>query len=252
MAAAPHPEPEKIGALIYLSSNRPLRLSDFFAEFHKTWPLGLLEKTGKEFHRATFRSGRSNFSIEMRHEPAPQAVTDRVSHHTLHWPLAEPVLSVHPAHLVVTCLDVRSPLTLACDLTKAIVALVPVTDSLAVCWMNGFALNPAKAFAATARDMFDTGLYPVNLWVAARFSKETNTLHTEGMAQFDAPEVILKKQPDPASLMIDYLFQVAQFVLTSPHKIKNGERMDSPHGLFGISLEAKGEHGRRELILDPL
>jgi hypothetical protein len=153
------------------------------------------------------------------------------------------VLCAHPAHLVVTCLDARGPLTLACDLTKAIVALMPVTDSLAVCWMNGFALNPARTVAAAARDMFDTGFYPVDLWVAAGFNAEKHTLHTEGMTQFDAPEIILRKQPDPASLMVDYLCQVAQFVLTSPHKIKNGERMHSPHGLFRISLESKGERG---------
>ena len=69
------------------------------------------------------------------------------------------------------------------------------------------------------------------------------------MTQFDAPEVILGRQPDSASLMVDCLFQVAQFVLTSPDKIRNGEHMDSPHGLFRISLETKGE--RKELILDP-
>src|SRR5215470_13038998 len=184
MAIAVHPEPERIGAFVYLSSNRPLHLPDFFAEYYKTWPLGLLERTGKEFHRATFRSGRSDFAVELKHEPVPAAVTERVSRQTLHWPLAAHALSGHPAHLVVHSLNNRTPLSLASDLTRAIVALLPVTDSLAVCWMNGFALHSAKNFGAMARDMFDTGLYPISLWVAARFNPEAHTIHTEGMTQF--------------------------------------------------------------------
>ena len=64
MSADAQPEPQKIGAVVYLSSNRPLHLPNFFAEFHKNWPLGLLEKTGKELHRAFFRA--RGFSAECR------------------------------------------------------------------------------------------------------------------------------------------------------------------------------------------
>jgi hypothetical protein len=252
MSADAQTEPQKIGAVIYLSSNRPLHLPDFLAEFHKNWPLGLLEKTGRELHRAFFRAGKSNFALELHHEPVPQAITDSVVRSTLHWPTADAALAHHPAYLSAAgSVENRGFLTLASDLTKAIAALVSVTDALAVCWLNGPALTPAKKFAATAREMFDTGLYPLALWVAAHFDPEADALHTKGMTQFEAPEIYLAQQPDPAPLMVDYLFQVAQYVLTSHHQIKDGEKMDSPHGTMRIKSTTSGDHGRRVLILEP-
>jgi len=252
MSAEAQIETPKIEAVVYLSTNRPLRLPDFLAEFHKNWPQGLLAKTGKEPHCAFFRAGQSNFALELHHAPVPQAITDSVIHGTLHWPTAGPVLALHPAHLSVAgAVEKSGFLTLACDLTKAIAALLPVTDSLAVCWLNGPALNPAKKFTATARETLDTGLYPLTLWVGARFDGEAGALHTKGMAQFEAPEIYLTRQPDPAPLMVDYLFQVAQYVLTSHHKIKDGEKMDGPHGTMRIKSAVGGERGRRVLILEP-
>jgi len=251
MSADAQHEPQKIGAVVYLSSNRPLHLPDFFAEFRKNWPLGLLEKTGKELHRAFFRAGKSDFALEMHHTPVPQAITDSVVHAALHWPTADQVLSVHPAYLAVAgSVENRGLLTLACDLTKAIAALLPITDALAVCWLNGPALNPAKKFTATAREMFDSGFYPLTLWVAAHFDPEADALHTKGMAQFEAPEIYLAHQPDPAPLMVDYLFQVAQYVLTSHHRIKDGEKIDGPHGTMRITSATSGDHGKKVLILE--
>ncbi len=72
--------------------------------------------------------------------------------------------------------------------------------------------------------MFDTGFYPLTLWVAAHFHPEADALHTKGIAQFEAPEIYLAQQPDPAPLMVDYLFQVAQYVLTSHHRSKTARR----------------------------
>jgi len=99
--------------------------------------------------------------------------------------------------------------------------------------------------------MFDTGLYPLTLWVAARFNADAGVLHTKGMTQFEAPEIYLARQPDPAPLMVDYLFQVAQYVLTSHHRIKGGEKMDSPHGTMRIKSAMGGDQGRKILTLEP-
>ncbi|MBZ5654104.1 MAG: hypothetical protein LAO56_02370 [Acidobacteriia bacterium] len=252
MSAHPQTEPHKIGAVIYLASNRPLHVPDLLSEFHRSWPQGLLEKTGKELHRAFFRSGQSNFALELHHTPVPQPITDSVVRATLHWPTAGPALALHPAHLEVAgSAERRGGLTLARDLTRAIAALVSVTDALAVCWLNGSALNPAKKFTVTAREMLDTGLYPLTLWVAARFNAEAGALHTKGMTQFEAPEIYLARQPDPAPLMVEYLFQVAQYVLTSHHQIKDGEKMDSPHGTMRIKSTNGGDQERKVLILEP-
>jgi len=143
----------------------------------------------------------------------------------------------------------RSLRRIACDLTKAIAALVPVTDSLAVCWLNGPAWNSSKSFVETAREMFGTGLYPLKLWVAVRWDAQAGALHTKGMAQFGAPEICLSKPPNADPLMVDTLFHVAQSVLTLPHSIPDGKTMDSPQGK--LKIEKSGTPGRRILILEP-
>ena len=251
MSAESHHEAKKVGAVIYLSTNRPLHLPDFLAEFHQSWPHLSLQKTGKELHRALFRVGKSDFALELHHTPVPQEVTQPVVHATLHWPMAGAELIRHRAHLsVAQSAENSGVLSLACDLTKAIAALLPVTDSLAVCWLNGPALNSSESFVDTAREMFGTGLYPLKLWVAVRWDAQAAALHTKGMAQFGAPEISLSQQPDAGPLMVDYIFHVAQSVLTSHQSIPDGQTMDSPQGK--LKIEKSGVPGRRILILEPV
>ena len=246
------PAAKKIEAVIYLSSNRPLHLPDFFSEFQKDWPLLLLEKTGKEPHRAFFRAGRSEFALELHHTPVPHTITDPVANSTLHWPAAQSALARHVAYIALSgSARLDSIPSMACDLTRAVASLLPITDSLAVCWLNGPALNQAKTFLSTAHEMLATGLYPLTLWVAARWDSDSRALFTRGMGQFNAPEIVLAQQPDPAPLMVDYLFQLALSLVTSHHPIAEGETVDGPHGPLRISKGQSVQWGNNLLVLDP-
>ena len=245
-------EPKKLSAVVYLSSNRPLHLPEFLAEFHENWPFVSLERTGSEPHCALFRTGRSHFALELHHEPVPQAITEPVVHSTLHWPTAPAALSRHVAYIELSgSVSEHGALTLACDLTRAIASLLAVTDSLAVCWRNGPALNPAQTFISTAREMFSTGLHPLALWTAIRWDANAHTLSTHGMEQFDAPELLLTQQRDAAPLMVEYLFQVALSLLDSHPRIVEGKTVDSPHGRLKVRPGKSGQIGKRVLILEP-
>jgi hypothetical protein len=168
----------------------------------------------------------------------------------LHWPVAGDALAHHQAYLaVVESGENSGVLTLACDLTKAIAALLPVTDSLAVCWLNGPALNASKSFVAIARETFATGLYPLALWIGVGWDAQARALHTRGMVQFDAPEIYLAQQSEPTPRMVEYLFHVGQSLLNSHHSIADGETMDSPHGK--LKIENSGAAGKRILTLRP-
>jgi len=245
-------EHKKVGAVIYLSSNRPLRLANFFAEFRENWPSLSLEKRGSEPHRAFFRVDQSDFALELHHSPVPDAITEPVADSTLQWPAAAKALSHHAAHFELSATPPsHDVLTLNCDLTRAIASLVPVTDSLAVCWLNGPALNPARTFISTAREMFSTGLYPIALWTAVRWDAPNRSLVTHGMHQFGQPELALTKQPDAAPLMVEYLYQVALSLLNPRHRIGVGETVDSPHGRMKVKPGKMAENGKRLLILEP-
>lgn len=251
MSAEPQHETKKVGAVIYLASNRPLHLPDFLAEFRRNWPHLSLEKTGKEPHRALFRVGHSEFALELHHERVPQQVTELVVNSTPHWPMASAALAQHQAHLsVVETAENRDVLTLACDLTKAIAALLPVTDALAVCWLNGPALNSSETFVNSARESFDTGLYPIALWVGVHWDAQAGAIQTRGMAQFGAPEIRLAQQKEAAPVMLRYMFQVAQSALASPHQIADGDIVDSPHGQ--LRIKQIGLAGNMVLLFKPL
>jgi len=250
MSVASHNEAKKVGAVIYLSTNRPLHLPDFLAEFHQSWPHLLPQKTGKEPPAPCSVSASPTSHSNFITRPSRKRLLGPSVHATLHWPEADAVLAGHPAHLsVAESAENRGVLSLACDLTKAIAALLPVTDSLAVCWLNGPALNFSKSFVETAREMFGTGLYPLALWVAVRWDGQAGALHTKGMAQSGAPEICLSKPPNADPLMVGYLFHLAQSVLTVHHSIPDGKTMDSPQGK--LKIEQSGVPGRRTLILEP-
>ncbi|MGB9203540.1 MAG: hypothetical protein WCB94_06130 [Terriglobales bacterium] len=250
MSAEPQPEAKKVEAVIYLATNRPLHLPEFFAEFRRNWPSLFLEKTGKEPHRALFRVGKSSFALELHHTPVPQDISEPVIHSTLHWPVAGDALAHHQAYLsVMESGEHSGVLNLACDLTKAITALLPVADSLAVCWLNGPALNASKSFVATARETFGTGLYPLKLWIGVGWEAQAGALHTRGMAQFDAPEIWLAQQSEPSPRMVEYLFHVGQLLLTYHRSIADGKTMDSPHGK--LKIEQSGAAGEKILTLRP-
>jgi hypothetical protein len=252
MPAESQREPTKAGAVIYLASNRPLHLPDLYAEFHENWPSQSLEKTGREPHRAFLRAGRTDFSLEFHHSSVPQAITEPVANSTLHWPTAPTVIGRHVAHLKLLGSPMsQGILTLTCDLTRAIASLLAVTDSLAVCWLNGPALNQSKTFISTAREMFATGLYPLPLWAAVRWDEKSHTLATHGMGQFGAPEIILREQPDAAPLMVDFLFQTALSLLISRHPVREGEILDGPHGRIKVSPGRIDGKGTRVLVLEP-
>jgi hypothetical protein len=78
---------------------------------------------------------------------------------------------------------------------------------------------------------------------------QAGALHTQGMAQFGAPEICLSKPPNADPRMVDSRFHVAQSVLTVHHSIPDGKTMDSPQGR--LKIDESGVRGRRTLILEP-
>jgi hypothetical protein len=180
----------------------------------------------------------------------PDAISEPVAETTLHWPGAAASIAHHVAHVELSGSPDGGVLTFSSDLTRAVASLLPVMDSIAVCWLNGPALNSAKEFVMTAQETFATGVYPLRLWVAVRFEAAPRTLATHGMEQFDAPEIVLTDQTDAAPLMVDYLFQAALSLLSSRHPITSQEAADSPHGQLHVKT-GKSATGRKIVILQP-
>src|ERR1700732_3558527 len=91
-------EARKVGAVIYLSTNRPLHLPDFLAEFHQCWPHLLPQKTGKEPPEPCSVSASPTSHSNFITRPSRKRLLGPFVHATLHWPEADAVLAGHPAH----------------------------------------------------------------------------------------------------------------------------------------------------------
>jgi Domain of unknown function (DUF4261) len=257
MSAEKQAGSEKLGAVIYLRTAPPLRLAEFVSKFHERWPELPLANEGRNGNLAYFGGGDSHFAIELRHATIPQEITNSALP-SRHWPDAEKDLALHAAHLkIVASPEPDGAFRLAFDLTRAIVALLDVTDPIGVCWLNSSVLNgsvvhSARDFVAIASEMLNINLPPLMLWIAVHWKPQEHVIHTAGMLQFGAPEILLAQQACPSAEMVEYLFEVAHYVLTSGKEILAGETMDGPRSVFRIECTSGSNSQRKAVILVPV
>lgn len=244
---------QSLGAVIYLRTAKILRLADFAAQFHQLWPGTPLVEEGKQGNAAYFSMGETHLAVEVKSTTVPQAVTDAVLDSTRHWPDARKELGPHVAHVTVGSSGGGSNgLDIASHITKAIVALVRVTDSIGVCWLNGPVVHASRQFSAIAVEMFHLGRLPLMLWIAACWKPEERVIHTTGMVQFDAPEILIAKQPIRSTELIAYLFDAANYILRSGNMVVDGETMEGPNGVLKIESVTGKDSKKRALILVPV
>jgi hypothetical protein len=230
-------------------------LADFISDFRKRWPNETLLDEGQQKNLAYFSVGDSSFAIELRYRPVPQGVTDEALPSAIrHWRSAKKDLASNLAHLAIaTSLVDGKGLDSACALTRVVVALLSVTDSIGACWLNGPVLHTAESFVGIATQMFAAGVPPLILWIGVYWAEEEGTLHTKGMRQFEAPEIVIAQQAQPSPELVAYLFNVAHYVLISERPILDGETMDGPKGVCRIETIRGGNYpDRRALLLIPV
>ncbi len=246
----------KLGAAIYLRNGGPLHLAAFVSDFEKRWPEESLIREGEDRNCAYFAVGDAQLAIELRYERIPQDVTAAVLPGSMrHWPTAETELAPHLAHLKIATTARRGrELSAASALTKTVVALLSITDSIGVCWLNGPALHSAREFIAIASEMFGAGVPPLMLWVGVHWKPQERLIHTKGMAQFDAPEIFINLQSEPSPEWVEYILEVAYYSMSSGKEILDGETMDGPKGVLKISKIRGGDNHpeRTGLILVPV
>lgn len=244
----------KLGTAIYLKSYRPF-LAAFVSDFRRRWPNESLTEEGKDRNCAFFTTGDSQFVVELRNEAIPQGVTDAALPSAIrYWPTAETELAPHIAHLkIATTLETGKELDLARALTKMVVSILSVTDSIGVCWLNGPVLHSAQSFVAIASETFGAGVPPLMLWVGVHWKPQERLIHTKGMVQFAAPEILIMLKSEPSPVWVEYLLEVAYYAMTSGKQILDGETMDGPEGTLTIkSIRGSDHPDRTGLILVPV
>jgi hypothetical protein len=202
---------------------------------------------GQEGNRAYFGIGECHFAVELRAARVPQPTTDAVLRMTPQWPDAEKELAPHQAHLAVSAsVDHGDAVNLACEFTRLLAALASVSASIGVCWLNGPVLCSAEEFVGIAAEMLGLGTPPLMLWIAAHWKPEGQLIHTKGMSQFATADLFVAQQRERSVEMVEYLFDLAHYVLTSGKELIAGETIDGPRGVFRIESLSGSDSRKRE------
>jgi hypothetical protein len=197
--------------------------------------------------------GTSEIAINLRRFAVPQPVTDEILARDPHRDEAQKLLARQEGHYAISGLAVKgAELSFACDMTKAIAGLIATSDSLAVGWLNGPVFHNAQDFAGIAREMFLTGVSPLILWIGVHWESGSKSIHTKGMLQFGAPEILLAGQPGLSVDKAEYLFEIANYILTSGKEILEGETVDGPNCTFKVSTIKGADPAKRMLIFVPM
>jgi len=195
---------------------------------------------------------QSHIAIEVRRRCVPDSVTNSVLDNTLHWPTAKQDISTHEAHIAVAgSIECDDTVLLASDLTKTVVSLLAVTDSLCVCWLNGPVLSLRDDFMEIATELLKLGQPPFMLWVGAQWRPEGGLVHTKGMPQFGAPEIFLAQQPRFSEENVTYLHSLIKHVLTSGNTFVEGETLDGPNCVYKIERLQGSDSEKTGLFLVP-
>lgn len=243
----------KLGVAIYLRTLEPLAVAKLISDFRARWSGDAFEFENSKGNCSYFNVASTRIAVEVRQTRVPDSVTHAVADAAVHWPSAKRDLALHGAHIgVAATFDGGDALTAASDLTKFVVSLLKISDSVGVAWLNGPVLFPTKDFLDIATELLAIDKRPFILWVAAHWIPEGRLIYTKGMAQFGAPEIFLAEQSGMSSEMVTYLFDLVNYVLTSGNALLDGETIDGPNGVFRIESMHKSESEKKGLFLVPV
>jgi hypothetical protein len=246
---------QKLGVVIYLRTFAPLAVAKLVSDFQERWSGTAFELERSEEDCSYFSIGPrpSRIVVEVRRARVPDPVTNSILDASLDWPSAKRDLAHHTAHIgVAASLNGGDALLLASDLTKSIVSLLKISDSIGVAWLNAPVLFPTDDFCNIATELLTLNVHPCMLWVAPQWIPEGRLVYTKGMAQFGAPEIFLAEQSGPSPEIVMYLFDLVNYVLTSGNALLDGETIDGPNGVFRIDSLRASESGKKGLFLVPV
>lgn len=243
----------KLGAVLYLKSFAPIPIERFVSCFRREGPGTPYEVEGEEPTVTRLKIGLSHIAIDLRRTLVPDSLTKSVLETTLYWPTAKHDTSTHLAHVAVAAsMDDGQTFILASDLTKAVAALLAITDSLCVCWLNGPVLALRHDFLRIASELLRLDQPPFLLWVGMNGKPDGGLVYTRGMAQFAAPELFIGKQSTVSKEVISYLHYLVRDVLSARNKLAAGQTTEGPNCIFRVELQGGGTSDKMGLLLMPI
>jgi Domain of unknown function (DUF4261) len=241
----------KMGVALYLREGRQLRAEEVRLDFEKRWPgVGITSEASQQ--HTLFVVANSRLTLELRNSRIPDDVTAEALRHNRHWANASEQLVPHTAHIAIAAnVDPSNALSSASDLTRLASSVLALSNSIGVCWLNGPVLNSKQDFIAISQELTGAGVLPLVLWLAVHWDPASGLIYTTGMDQFGRPDLFLAQQSKPNN--VEYLFDLANYALTSGNELLDGETIDGPDGVLRIQeLERSYKTGKRGLMLFPM
>jgi hypothetical protein len=143
-----------------------------------------------------------------------------------YWPEATEAMKKHTAHVIVGLFhgtgDIISRHIL---LTQLVASVAATSKSAGVYWGSGTVVNSSQDFVEQSLGAGPDNL-PLSLWIDFRVehvSKDTFQLYTTGMTALNQLEIEVPPSEVRPSELLDIVYGLADYVLTSRATIKDGD-----------------------------
>ncbi|MFL6299080.1 MAG: hypothetical protein ACJ71N_00565 [Terriglobales bacterium] len=184
----------KVAMLLAASSGFNLESLRSAAKSHWSRPFEFNVDEKDEGGVGPFSLEFGDFRIDVIHIPVPipESEIDGAPPPTWSWPKFEEEFPKHPAHFIVTVSKPQgTPIEMALDLTKALLAVADSCSFMAAYWGDAPLFTRGDLFRVHTIDLSRKPL-PLAVWVACHPITRpmgVGLLRTYGMKQFDAPEI---------------------------------------------------------------
>ena len=143
------------------------------------------------------------------------------------WPEATEKMKNHKSHLIVTLTSGGNlnPFQKNLYLSWIVASIASVSKTAGIYWGNGTLVYQSDFFADSCKEASLENLH-LPLWIDFRVEKNDDSslrFFTTGMNAFGEKEIEIKNVTMPTMELLELMYQLADYFLTSPNKVKDGD-----------------------------
>jgi hypothetical protein len=217
------------------------------AAIRAAWPdLSTPVEVGREDNVVTARIPGGFVAVAVMPRPIPWEDLEWPAKLAWRWPKAAEALRSHAAHAVVhVATEALDPVGARLLLTRLVAAVVAGGDPAGVYWTEAMAVHEPSFFLARAAEASRERL-PLPLWVGFHPFEDdgATSAYTLGMRAFHRMELEVEKSRRPASEVLDYLGDIAHYLLTTGAEVRDGDTV-------GARAEERLRVRHAPALLDP-
>ncbi|MFL9483467.1 DUF4261 domain-containing protein [Chitinophagaceae bacterium LWZ2-11] len=232
-----------IFGIVMLHNEHPLNVNNFLKDYNKNYK-EKIEDLNIDGLTVTFTVAGNGVAIIHEQTPVPKSDIEGTAQYAYNWPDAAIETASHKTHLNVSIINEGSGQVMCFKIfTRIISSLLRTTNAPGVYMGLQSLLISRDEYLQTASKMDDENL-PLSLWLYFGLRKwgDRTSGYTYGLHLFNKTEIEILDSAKPLTEIIECLFAVSNYLLTTDRSFETGESIDfSEDETITISLSS-GEY----------